>query len=100
MFDEGHQFGRVGTESNKKKRQLPHPCTTQPARMGHPRKETRGKIKACPTRQRVAHLFKNQTRKGRPPPEKDRAKSKASQDFKDTPSALNLVPYVLPLRMV
>src|SRR5229473_6002383 len=39
------------TESNKKKRQLPHPCTTQPARMGHPRKETRGKIKACPTRQ-------------------------------------------------
>src|SRR6266446_377618 len=34
------------TKSNKKKRQLPHPCTTQPARMGHPQKETRGKIKS------------------------------------------------------
>src|SRR5216684_1458786 len=46
------------TGSNKKKRQLPHPCTTQPARIptgsgqvGHSRKETRSKIKACPTHQ-------------------------------------------------
>jgi hypothetical protein len=45
------------TESNKKKRQLRHPCTTQPARMGHPRKETRGKIKARPTRLGPCSLF-------------------------------------------
>jgi hypothetical protein len=45
------------TESNKKKRQLPHPYTTQPAgirtgseQVGHPQRERRGKTKTCPAR--------------------------------------------------
>jgi len=49
---------------------------------GRARKGTRGKIKACPTRG-VAHVFKNQTRKGRPPRKNTESKSKSSQDFKD-----------------
>src|ERR1700682_4569943 len=50
MFDEGRRFRRVGgTEGNKKKRQLAHPCATQP--VGARAERKKGKIKACPTRQ-------------------------------------------------
>ncbi len=53
MFDEGQRFGRMeGRRATKRSVNYPTLDTTQPARMGHPQKETRGKIKACPTRQR------------------------------------------------
>ena len=45
MFDEGHRFGRMeGRRATK--RNVNYPTLAQPARMGHPRKETRGKIKS------------------------------------------------------